>query len=228
MKLALIIGLSIIIIIMLYYNTRIIEGAAMLPSGSNQASVNTIEDMRTFLEQMFLICLLNINDTSNGNISNTTCYKISLLGTYLWPVLGPFTEWSLEELSPIFGVPTNPTSVIKGAAEQNDTSNPPIPIIMNDSDYQLFIQLAVLGNMIRPFSVSDYNRGDSTVTWYKDGEDIHDGCKERWGSYAYSISVMNEYFKEIFSILAYFHAQTTPKDKIYPGDSEYTALYYKP
>lgn len=228
MKLALIIGLSIIIIIMLYYNTRIIEGAAMLPSGSNQASVNTIEDMRTFLEQMFLICLLNTNDTSNGKISNTTCYKISILGTYLWPVLGPFTEWSLEELSPIFGVPTNPTSVIKGAAEQNDTSKPPIPIIMNDSDYQLFIQLAVLGNMIRPFSVSDYNRGESAVTWYNEGEKIRDGCKERWGSYASSISVMNEYFTEIYSILAYFHAQTAPKDKIYPGDSEYTALYYNP
>jgi hypothetical protein len=227
MKLVLIVGLSIIIIIMLYYNTRIIEGAPLLPSGSNQASVNTIEDMRTFLEQMYMITILNSNDTSNGNISNTTCYKISQLGTYLWPILGPFTEWSLEELSPIFGVPMNPTSIIQGAAEQNDTSTPPIPIITNDDDYQKFIQLAALGNMIRPFSVADYNRGDSVTTWYKDGEKVHDGCKERWGSYASSINVMNAYYLEIASKLAYFHAQTAPKDKLYPGDSIYTALYYK-
>jgi hypothetical protein len=144
---------------MLYYNTKIIEGAPQLPSGSNQASVNTIADMRAFLEQMYMICLLNPNDTSGDKVLNTSCYKVSLLGTYLWPVLGPFTEWSLEELTPIFGVPTNPTSMMQGSAAQSDTSPPTIPIITNDEDYQLFLQWCDKNNI----SLLQFNSNHSNI-----------------------------------------------------------------
>ena len=226
MKTVLIISLLLVIITMLYYNTKIIEGAPQLPSGSNQASVNTIADMRAFLEQMYMICLLNPNDTSGDKVLNTSCYKVSLLGTYLWPVLGPFTEWSLEELTPIFGVPTNPTSMMQGSAAQSDTSPPTIPIITNDEDYQLFLQLAVLGNLIRPFSTADFNNWRSVVTWYKDNRgNARDACKERWGSYPSTIYLMNDYYTQIIYILAHFHAQAAPANKLYNGDSIYTELY---
>ena len=211
---------------MLYYNTKLVEGVPQLPSGSDQASVNNLKDMRSFLEQMYMVCLLNPNDTSSEKVWNTACYKISVLSTYLWPVLGPFSSWSLEELTPIFGVPTTPTSLTQASAAQANTETPPLPIITNDADYQLFLQLAVIGNLIRSFGTAEFNGFRSTVVWYKDKKGrTRDACRERWKSYPSTLYLMNDYYKQIVYILAYFHAQAAPANKIYYGDTKYTELY---
>lgn len=226
MKVIIILSLCLIIIVMLYYNTKLIEGAPELPSGNSQASVNNMKDMRTFLEQMYMVCLLNPNDTSSERVWNTSCYKTGILSTYLWPVLGPFSSWSLEELSPIFGVPTGPISLTQATAEQSNTEPKPIPIITNDEDYQLFLQLAILGNLIRSFGTAELDGLNSTVLWFKDNKGrTRDACREKWKGYQSSLYLMNDYYKQIVYILAHFHAQANPTNKISYGDSKYTELY---
>jgi hypothetical protein len=205
-----IIILCLLILFMLYINTAIVEGAANninLPSGGNQASIKDIDDMRNFLEQMYMITILNPNDKTN-NILNTNSYKISLLGTYLWPLLGPYTEWSLDNLTPIFGTPTKPTSQMAAMAKQANSEPPKIPILSNDKDYVLFLQLAVLGNMIMPFSIYPAENGNSVTLWYKAGRD---SIVDRYnlinnGDWGYAVFFSNMYLTEITVILAYFHA----------------------
>jgi len=93
MKYFIVFILGIFILLLIYVNMNIREGAPQLGSGSNQAAINSIEDMRTFLEEMYMVCLLNPNDQSENKTFNTDCYKISILATYLWPLLGPYTYW---------------------------------------------------------------------------------------------------------------------------------------
>lgn len=233
MKYLSIIILCLLILFMLYINTIIVEGVdggPSLPSGSDQGSIKSIEDMRIFLEEMYMVCLLNPNDQTK-NIPNTNSYKISILGTYLWPLLGPYTEWSLDELSPLFGNPTNPTSIVQKSAAQSSGKTPPVPIIAGDEDYILFLQLAILGSMIMPFSTYPFNNGHSVTIWHKvqggksNGHvmDYYNfGRNRSWGQ---TIYLSNTYLSEITQILAHFHGQTTTASKSYPGDSKYTELY---
>jgi hypothetical protein len=175
-----------------------------------------------------MVCLLNPNDQT-GNIHNTNSYKISILGTYLWPLLGPYTEWSLDDLSPLFGTPTNPTSAMQGSIGQS--TPPPIPIIAGDEDYVLFLQLAILGSMIMPFSTYPYNNGHSVTLWYKIIGGKHNGQVRdyynngRDPSWGQAVYISNTYLSEITMILAHFHGQTTSAIKSYPGDTPYTELY---
>ena len=226
MKYFIVFVLGIFILLLIYVNMNIREGAPQLGSGSNQAAINSIEDMRTFLEQMYMVCLLNPNDQSENKIFNTDCYKISILATYLWPLLGPYTYWSLDDLSPRFGAPTKPTSVAKGMAAEQNPNPPPVPIILNDRDYQLFLQLAIIGNIIQPFATVPHNNWRSAVVWFKDGKSrTRDCCRERWGGYQASYALIQVYIKEIKTILGYFHSQTTSSNTTFYGDSIYTELY---
>ena len=222
--------LCLLILFMLYINTIIVEGASSninLPSGANQASIKDIDDMRSFLEQMYMISILNPNDKTSDSL-NSTCYKISILGTYLWPLLGPYTEWSLDNLTPVFGSPTKPTSQISAMASQSKSEPPKIPIISNDKDYVMFLQLSVLGNMIMPFSMYPSNDSRSVTLWYKrPGDnyvmDYSDYLNNPdWG---YSVYVSNKYLTKITLILAYFHAQMNSTAQTYPSDSDYTKYY---
>lgn len=228
MKFLTIILLILLIIFMLYLHSNIIEASPQLPSGSNQASIKTIEDLREFLEQMYMICMLNPNDNSDAKTPNTVCYKISVLATYLYPVLGPYSYWTLEELSPIFGMSTTPTSMVQKAASQSNATPAPIPILISDQDYQLFLELIVLGQIIQPFGIAPIkNTGWKTAAvWFKDSnENAHDTCLENWGNYQYVKILIEEYFKRIQIILGYFHAQTSNSNKTHIGDSPTTKTY---
>jgi len=231
-----IIILCLLILFTLYINTIIIEGSDTgpnLPSGGNQGSIKDIDDMRTFLEQMYMICLLNPNDQTN-KIQNTNGYKISLLGTYLWPLLAPYTEWTLDDLSPLFGTPTNPTSVTQGSAAQSNGQKPKVPIIASDDDYTKFLELAILGKIITPYSTDNYNNGYSVVVWSKDINgnvtDFMDNTRgwvpyhDYWGAPYYFV---NTYLHDITMLLAHFHGQTTSNNKSWPGDSQFTEVYPK-
>jgi hypothetical protein len=221
-----------LIVLIIYVHYNIIEGLGgpQLPSGSNQAQINTTEDLRTFLEQMYMICLLNPNDQSTDKSYNTVCYKMTVLASYLWPVLGPYTYLSLDELSPIFGAPTKPKSIVEKTSDQQNPNPPPIPIITNDLDYQLLLQLAIIGNIIQPFLTEPHNNWNSSVVWFKQDWKkntvrTRDACYERWGGYQGPVAVNTAYFNEIKTILAYFHSQTDSSDKIYYGDNGYTKMY---
>ena len=224
MKYLIIIVLCIIIIWML--NTKIIEGENSIPNASGKIETGTITDMRDFLEKMYSVCLLNPNDTSGDKTKNTNCFKANVLGSYLWPTLAGYTHQSLEELSPIFGKDTLPKSPAGEMAEEQDPNPPPVPILLNDTDYQLFIQLAILGKLLHPFSAADWNSWDSSVVWFKDRNGYaRDACKERWGGYQGAVSLVNKYLKKITTILAYFHSQTNSNTSISYGDSVYTSMY---
>jgi len=224
MKYLIIIVLCIIIIWML--NTKIIEGENSIPNASGKIETGTITDMRDFLEKMYSVCLLNPNDTSGDKTKNTNCFKANVLGSYLWPTLAGYTHQSLEELSPIFGKDTLPKSPAGEMAEEQDPNPPPVPILLNDTDYQLFLQLAILGKLLHPFSAADWNSWDSSVVWFKDRNGYaRDACKERWGGYQGAVSLVNKYLKKITTILAYFHSQTNSNTSISYGDSVYTSMY---
>jgi hypothetical protein len=70
MKYWIILSVCVVIIGIIYYYTRNIKegiGGPELPSGSFQAQINTTEDMRKFLEQMYMITLANANDQKEKN-----------------------------------------------------------------------------------------------------------------------------------------------------------------
>ena len=224
MKYLLIIVLCIIIISML--NIKIIEGDTTIPGITGKIETGTIKDMRDFLEKMYSICLLNPNDTTGDKTKNTNCFKDNILGAYIWPTLAGYTKQSLEDLSPIFGKSTTEKSPASELAEEQDNTPQPVPILLNDTDYQLFLQLAILGKLLHPFSAADWNNWDSTVLWFKDDNgNARDGCKERWGGYEHPISLVDRYLKKITIILAYFHSQTNSNNTISNGDSVYTSMY---
>jgi hypothetical protein len=211
---------------MLNINSKIIEGTVTLPYGSNKIDIKTIEDMRDFLEKMYFFCISPPNDTTTDKIKNSKCFKVTILGTYLWPSLGPYTYWSLGELTNLFGVSVKPTSQTEKIAQQQNTTPPPVPIIMNDMDYQLFIQLALLGQFLEPFTTTDWNGWNSAIVWFKDNRNNpRDGCLERWGEARGSVALLQLYFKQIQTILTYFHSQTDTNNTIHSGDSIYTTSY---
>ena len=222
----------IILIIIVHFNVQVIEGGTgpQIPNDSGQVQINTIEDMRLFLEKMYMICLLNPNDQSSPKTYNSECYKMTLLASFLWPALGPYTYYTLDEISPIFGTSTKPKSVVEESSDQQNQDTPPIPIIQNDLDYQLFTQLAIIGDLIKPFSTEPFNNWNSTVIWFKqDGKkgaiNTRDACRERWGGYQGAVGLTTLYYQEIKLILAYFHGQTDSSTKVYNGDNIYTKLY---
>jgi hypothetical protein len=228
MKLFTIVLLILLIIFMLYLHSNIIEGAPQLPSGTNQASIKTIEDLRDFLEEMYMICMLNPNDNTDTKTPNTICYKISVLATYLYPVLGPYSYWTLDELSPLFGMSTAPTSMVQKAASQTNATPVPVPILISDQDYQLFLELIILGQIIKPFGTAPIkNTGWQTAAiWYKDNQgNAHDTCMENWGDYHLVMILVEQYFNRIQVILGYFHAQTSNSNKTHTGDSPTTKSY---
>jgi hypothetical protein len=107
---------------------------------------------------------------------------------------------------------------------QTTMSPPPVPIIVNDTDYQMFLQLVVLGNMILPFGTDDYDDQRSVVLWIKySSTDIRDGCQRRWGGYDGARSLATLYLIKITAILAYFHQQVDPGKQINYSDSIYTS-----
>ena len=224
MKFLLIVLLCIILIYML--NQNIVEGSVQLPSGSNQVSIKNTEDLRTFLEQMYMVCLMNPNDMSSDKASFTDCYKMNILASYLWPTLGPYSYWSLEDLSPLFGQAVKQQTQTEKMAAQQNTTPPPIPVLINDTDYQLFLQLAILGRLAAPFVTDKFNNWNSAVVWFKDdNSNSRDACKEQWGEYQAATTIVNAYLTKITIILGYFHAQTTSNNKIHHGDSVYTSMY---
>lgn len=224
MKYLIIIVLCIIIIWTL--NIKIIEGGTNIPGGESIIETKSIDDMREFLEKMYGVCLLNTNDTSGDKTRNTNCFKVSILGAYLWPTLAGYTYQSLEELSPMFGKSTVPKSPAKEMAEEQETTPPKVPILLNDTDYQLFLQLAILGKLIHPFSAADWNKWNSSVVWFKDTNgNAKDACNENWSGYQGAVSLVDKYLKKITTILAYFHSQTNSNNTINNGDSLYTSMY---
>ena len=224
MKYLLIAVLCIIIIWML--NIKIIEGDTTIPNASGKIETGTIQDMRDFLEKMYSICLLNPNDTTENNTKNTNCFKVSILGAYLWPTLAGYTKQSLEDLIPIYGKSTEEKSLAGQMAEEQNTTPEPVPILLNDTDYQLFLQLAILGRLLQPFTSENWDNYNSAVIWFKDDNDYAiDGCKQRWGGYEGAISLVDEYLRKITLILGYFHSQTNNNNSVSNGDSVYTSMY---
>jgi hypothetical protein len=226
--------MCMLILFMLYINTIIVEGSQNNIGGANNiASINTIDDLRDFLEKMYMICIANpnqqITSQSNDKISQTNPYKIGILGTYLWPLLGPLSEQSIEDLTEKYGISSAPLSQMQLMSKQTNPNPPPIPIIQSDKDYVLLLQLAILGSMITSFSTYPANGGNSVTIWYQDAKGLHDyynyGRNPSWGN---SIYFSNLYLSQITMILAHFHGQTNKSNGRYSGDSAYTQLYIPP
>lgn len=227
-----IIILCLLILFMLYINTIIVEGAesngVSMSNAGDQISIKNIEDMRAFLEKMYMICILNPNDQTN-NVMNTNSYKISILGTYLWPALGPFVARPWDELSPMFGgASTAPKSMIKTSAEESKTEVPPVPILNDDIDYASLVDLALLGKIIMSFSTNPFNTGKSTTIWFKGGKKGRIGDFYRHGgdrSWGQTVNLSNIYLTKITYILGYFHGQIDRSNSVHiGGDTQYTRV----
>jgi hypothetical protein len=229
MKYWIILSVCVVIIGIIYYYTSNIKegiGGPELPSGSFQAQINTTEDMRKFLEQMYMITLANANDQKEKDVNYTECYKLNILGTYLWPLLGPFSKLTITELLEQFGEKSDPKSAIREASEQQDTTPKPTPIITSDIDYHNFMRLAILGKMIVPFSTMDNNGDKSVVLWYKSGDNnVTDICYKKWKDREAALVLGKTYLLQIGDMLSYFHRQVDNTGKIKNGDSTYTTVY---
>jgi hypothetical protein len=218
--------LIIFLILLLYmvYSQQIKE--TMIANLSSSQTVATLDDMRTFLEELYTVTYTNPNSVVSGNIKNTICYQISILGTYIPTVLSSIPRATMEELFKTYGSP--PRQAIGASA------TPPAPgILTSTQDYVMLLQLYMAGSNLSMVTVEDDPiwhqdlSGDTTVT-----VDLCESIdKSNSDIIAYSVSLYNI----IKTCLQHFHNQVANSSSNTYGDisdtvtySEGMADYYSP
>jgi len=203
----------ITIIIFFLSINKIVEGDVSLPSGQNQASVGSLKDLRTFLEQMYMISTLNENDITTDGVQQSACYKISILGTFIPSVLGNLASTDMQTLQSIYGDQTTQPLM---AGMPNPTVSPPIPPVINgNQDYIMFLTLCTYGNLL-----SVYNALGIWVRY--PGSDnnkvVAELCTAPTGDQVYLLQSARNMLNIIKQCLAYFHNQSMPNQSS-PGDA---------
>jgi len=211
-----IIGLCVIMIsvLIITHYTKVIEGAeANLPSGNYTAPVNSVSEMRTFLEQMYTLCILSPNDLSNYDTNHTLGYKIATVGTYIWPVLGPISAKPMEELFASYGATAIPTQM-EGVPS---LTPPPTPVIAGNLDYLMFMQLCTAANAIQ-FFVTGENPVWRRQKGKKNSTVIIDYSVNMNTEARAKVALASIYFNAIKSSLEFFHNQSEASKVVHNGD----------
>lgn len=222
-----IILIIIIISILVFYNSHTCvasqkekssqkEGIATginLPGGNDKAVLDSIDNLKDFLEKLYFICILNENDVNTNKIQQTVCYKINILATYLPDILGNIIDTPMDILSERFGY--RDTSVMGMNIKAGPV--PPPPIIGNNQDYIMFLFLCMSGRMLKPYidckiwtrtpDPSDNNK--TIITDMTNSTNINDIELVKCATFI---------FEDIKTTLAYFHNQVDKMDTS-PGDT---------
>jgi hypothetical protein len=214
-----IIVLISVLVFLISYKSILIEGIedqVSIPSGNNSADIHTIKGLRDFLEKMYFICLLNHTDVDTvSGCLQSTCYKVTILGTYL-PLVADLLDYDMQTLFDIYGTQSQTTIMNTPVGPP-----PPIPIIASNADYNRLISLStnskLLNNIITNFPV--WKRIDGS----KQGNCI-DICYSKDAIKKEILNSIRPIYISIKSDLSYFHKQKNPMNISY-GDTYETALY---
>jgi hypothetical protein len=136
----------------------------MINSLSESQKITNLKDLRDFLEAAYKICYDNPNVLSN-NIKNTTCYKISILGTYIPPILGSLATQDMESMFAAYGSPKDSIG----------STGPPEPgVITSTQDYIMLLQLYIAASNLKPFSSGKFPLWKQDIERGKTEEDSTD------------------------------------------------------
>jgi hypothetical protein len=202
----------------IWSNKPTVEPMAMPPMipGNNSYGMNvsTISNLRSFLEQTYLIT----NKDENVDSSFNFCNKISGLASWLASTIGNIEKRSMEDIFAAYGGAGVPKT------DENDTGMPEtIPLINNHMDYIQLLNLAVRGSVLEPYNEPHVAIVDKlNLKVKKFYKDLSNG----FVSYLDMglIDSANAQYMPIQRILRHFHNQLSEKDKVYPGDTYDTAL----
>jgi len=185
---------------------------------SDSQSVNTLDDMRAFLEELYTV---TYTEEVSNNIKYTICYKLYVLGTYIPSVLSVIQTISMEDFFSKYGSP--PASPLSGS------QTPPAPgILTSTQDYMMLLQLYNAGLNIR--TICGGGSTDSTFKiWTQDfnGDKVttHDKCENIDMNTSGIISQAMPLYKVIKTCLEHFHNQTANSQTISHGDNYDTSLH---
>jgi hypothetical protein len=204
----------------MYYSQKVKE--PLIQSLSNSQSVSSLDDMRTFLEQLYTVTYTSPNSIVQNNIENSVCYQISILGTYIPSVLSSIPNTSMEDLFQMYGSPPLSSMV--------PSQTPPVSgILTTTQDYVMLLRLYIAGyNLSIVNGNNDFNEGEyvndanSFKIWRQDvvGEKVvtKDECatkkKETEPIISYSVSL----YTIIKECLEHFHNQIANSKSITHGD----------
>ena len=187
----------------------------MIPGNSSYGlDVSTISNLRSFLEQTYLIT----NKDENVDSSFNFCNKISGLASWLASTIGNIEKRSMEDIFAAYGGAGVPKT------DENDTGMPEtIPLINNHMDYIQLLNLAVRGSVLEPYNEPHVAIVDKLNLKVKK---FYNDLSNGFVSYLDMglIDSANAQYMPIQRILRHFHNQLSEKDKVYPGDTYDTAL----
>ena len=200
-------------------NTIIRE--TMIDQFSKGKQVNDLKSMREFLEGAYSISINNPNIVDTNNNKNSQCYHISILGTYIPPILGGIINASMENLFKIYGPPPpQPFGVT--------TAPQPIPILTSSQDYIMLLQLYIASKNLTIFSSGSFPLWKSDLIIDSSGVEKvvkTDLCAKQTAS---NMSIIN-YAKNLYSIvsnsLQHFHNQIIQSNAVTSGDVADTKSY---
>lgn len=210
-----VLGISLLFLLYMYYSQKVKE--PLIQSLSNSQSVATLDDMRTFLEQLYNVTYTSPNSIVQNNIENSVCYQISILGTYIPSVLSSIPKNSMEDLFQRYGSP--PPSPVA-------SQGPPVSgILTTTQDYLMLLRLYIAGYNLRIVNGNNnFNQAANKrfKIWRQDvvGEKVvtKDECattnKTTEPIINYSVSL----YEIIKECLEHFHNQVANSKSITHGD----------
>ena len=157
-----VLGISLLFLLYMYYSKKVKE--PLIQSLSNSQSVSSLDDMRTFLEQLYTVTYTSPNSIVQNNIENSVCYQVSILGTYIPSVLSSIPNTSMEDLFQMYGSPPLSPMV--------PSQTPPVSgILTTTQDYIMLLRLYIAG-----YNLSIVNGNND----FKEGEYSNDAYSKRF------------------------------------------------
>lgn len=212
-----------IILFILYFTYKqksITENMAMpaIIPGNNSMGINisTMDNMRSFLEQLHMI-------TSKDEIKDASynfCAKMTDLASWMNPTIGNLKVLPVEKIFETYGS----AAVPEETPTMPSIGPSPIPIINNYDDYIKMLTIVVRGSMIVPLTdpnVNIYNKLNLNVkpTFYFDASN---------GFMSYLdlglVDCANAQYIPIRNILLHFHNQLKNPNLLIDGDTVDTTL----
>jgi hypothetical protein len=209
--------------------TKNIEGYEL----KNTVNIQELQSVRSFLEEMYSICIKLENDLVDGNL-NTMCYKCSILGIYI-PAQLKIEDKSMEELWKYYGQAAicPPDGVCD---EKNDSKRLDniVPLLSNQKDYFMLIQLITSAKALSPFIKSTTNpiwgyenrvivpeqpaTEQQSAVPEERGNVLKDVCSLTDNASRTIVAQVTLLYKKIYEALEYFHSQADQIDSGKNGD----------
>lgn len=223
----------ILLLILLYIHCTEQIKENLITALTDSKKINTLKDLRDFLEEAYAVCYTNPNSISNS-VKNTVCYKISVLGTYIPPILGSIATQDMESLFALYSSPKNSIG----------STEPPAPgILTSTQDYIMLLQLYIASKNLKMFSSgafpiwkqdidngkalddSDANPESETPSTPSGATITTDLCENQTKESSAIIGYAIELYDIIDKCLQHFHNQLENTKSVTYGDTPDTNTY---